>query len=327
MKRFLSIILAIVSAFLLFTFTSCADNGNFEVENQSDGTVYVTAIKNKESKVTIPAEIGGKTVSGIGTDAFRADKTVTEVVLPDSVKYIGVSAFQEASNLTKINLGKVKTIKKNAFRQTKLLSADISSVTKLEEYAFASSRLTSIVIPNTLTKIEKSTFSSCTALFSVQLPESVKKIGENAFNGCNALAQIDLSKVEYFETRSFMSCSSLYFIELTNAKEIKDEAFQSCSSLYSVTIGENCHQIYCHAFKGCASLSSVSLASAHTEQWYIFLSWDNGISHTKYESSGSYPAGWQNKLKDTAQCAAFLKATYLMGSYIGSEVWCQQQGL
>ena len=327
MKRFLSLLLAITSAFLMFTFVGCADNSNFEVEEQSNGTVYVTAIKNPESVVTIPEEINGKVVSGIGADAFRANKTVTEVVLPNSVTYIGISAFREASNLTKINLGKVTNIESNAFRQTKLLSADLSSLVKLKEYAFASTRLTSITIPSTITSIPRSAFSSCTTLYSVSLASSVKSIGDNAFNGCNSLAQIDLSNVEYFGEQCFMSCSSLYSLNLASVLQIKDAAFKYCSALNNVTIGENCNQIYCHAFMGCGSLATINLASAHTEKWYIFLSWDNGISHTKYESSGSYPKGWQDQLKDGSQCAAFLKKTYLEGSYIASDVWCQEQGL
>ncbi|MDR2130427.1 MAG: leucine-rich repeat domain-containing protein, partial [Odoribacteraceae bacterium] len=47
--------------------------------------------------------------------------------------------------------------------------------------------LTSITIPNSVTRIEDGTFSSCSALSSITIPNSVTSIRWYAFQGCKQL--------------------------------------------------------------------------------------------------------------------------------------------
>jgi hypothetical protein len=59
-----------------------------------------------------------------------------------------------------------------------------------ELIAFAPEGLTSYTIPNSVTKIEHSTFSGCHHLTSITIPNSVTSIGWYAFYGCSSLTSI-----------------------------------------------------------------------------------------------------------------------------------------
>lgn len=73
---------------------------------ESDGYIYgitdadeanIIAYTGTDTTVTIPNEMGGKPVTSIGDSAFE-QKTVTSVVIPDSVTSIGNSAFLSAGH-------------------------------------------------------------------------------------------------------------------------------------------------------------------------------------------------------------------------------------
>ena len=49
------------------------------------------------------------------------------------------------------------------------------------------SDLTSVVIPDGVTRIGVSAFDNCTSLTSVTIPDSVTYIGKGAFEGCSGL--------------------------------------------------------------------------------------------------------------------------------------------
>lgn len=86
------------------------------------------------------------------------------------------------------SFGNVEFIPANAFGSIlgsckKLTSVIIpSSVTSIGDYAFNyCSALTSVTIPSSITSVSEGTFSNCNALVSVTIPSSVTSIGDSAF--------------------------------------------------------------------------------------------------------------------------------------------------
>ena len=75
-----------------------------------------------------------------------------------------------------------------------LLAAHIDpleGLTVIPHYAFRDcASLTSITIPNSVTKIDKYAFLGCTSITSITIPESVTTIGDWAFGGCENLETI-----------------------------------------------------------------------------------------------------------------------------------------
>lgn len=115
-----------------------------------NGGIAITDFQNLDfveyDKVIIPDKIDGKTVVGIGdlNKSFLVFQALygskCEVVIPDTVKYIGESAFQSAYGLIKVSGGKnCKSIGKYAFMNCESLSeiTFIDNVTDVADNAFA----------------------------------------------------------------------------------------------------------------------------------------------------------------------------------------------
>lgn len=108
--------------------------------------------------------------TGIVDEAFRSTE-VHEVRMPDTLTYIGVSAFDTCYNLTYVNMS--------------------SGLTTLNRRAFYScTSLTEIYVPGTVADIPEQCFGRCSKLAVLILGLGVQSIGENAFQNCTALMDV-----------------------------------------------------------------------------------------------------------------------------------------
>ena len=121
---------------------SAEQEGDYTYASNGDNTVMITKYKGSGGAITLPPKLGGKTVTEIGMNLFytiRANKTVTSIVIPNTVKQIDDSAFYACQALTSITIP--------------------SSVTTIGKYAFRNcTALTSITIPSSVTTIYDSSF-------------------------------------------------------------------------------------------------------------------------------------------------------------------------
>ena len=86
-------------AMLLTCFVGCSRSKKTELEKAFttvpvDGGVKITQYSGNYTSLEIPSTIGRKKVVEIGNDVFAKSYLLTEVVIPDTVKKIGVRAFQ-----------------------------------------------------------------------------------------------------------------------------------------------------------------------------------------------------------------------------------------
>jgi len=105
MKQFTSVILCLVMLLSLWCMpVSAHENMNatahcFDYEVLEDGTICITGYtpdpEDTSSLLLIPSQIGGYTVSAIGDIAFLRAGGIETVVIPGTVKTIGLGAFQE----------------------------------------------------------------------------------------------------------------------------------------------------------------------------------------------------------------------------------------
>ncbi|MBQ5995027.1 MAG: leucine-rich repeat domain-containing protein, partial [Clostridia bacterium] len=171
MKKSLSLILSLImilSTLSVLTVTSFAETtSDGIVYDASGGTTVVTGYTGTKTSVTIPSQLGGKTVTAI--NSFVSDK-ITSVTLPDTITSIGDGAFDGCS--------KLKTVKLNQGLQT------------IGGYAFRGTIIESISIPKSVTAlasntdytsyVNRSAFGGATNLKDVVFENGITAIPANA---------------------------------------------------------------------------------------------------------------------------------------------------
>ena len=136
-------------------------------------------------------------------------------------------------------------------------------VTIIGQSAFyGTNKITEIVLPDDVEKIDKYAFYACSALKSINIPDGVKSISYRAFYGCNSLNSITIpDSVTSIGSWAFRGCKSLTSITIPNSVTyIGETAFCECTSLTSITIPDSVTSISYSAFNGCSKLESVTLS-------------------------------------------------------------------
>jgi len=166
------------------------------------------------------------------------------IIIPDSIKCIGGSAFGNCHLLRKIIIpDSVDIICQRAFARCRSLQniAIPSSVKSIGRWAFdCCDSLKTISITNSVERIGYGAFHGCSSLLQINIPESVTVIPAEVFEGCESLQYVLIPKsVTSIGVGAFAGCSSLIQIHLPNSvKRIEDEAFDDCESLQQIVIPE-----------------------------------------------------------------------------------------
>ena len=128
------------------------------------GSFYALLVDGSKARdaVTIPDEVDGRPVILVMEDAFKDNKYLTAIRLPDTLPEIGNRAFSGCSSLAELELpNNLRKIGDSAFENCKAL--------------------TRVVLPDGLKQIGRFAFSRCTALTFMGIPSSVETIGGSAF--------------------------------------------------------------------------------------------------------------------------------------------------
>ena len=288
--KLLAVFLVLTLAVGAFCFSSAAASekrsGDYGYTVLKDGTVQIVKYYGKSAEITVPSKLGGKSVSGIGNNAFEMNEKLTSVVIPSSVKKIGEMAFYCCENLKSVTLPKgITTIEYATFSLCpKLSKINLpAGLTKIGEMAFyCCENLKSVTLPDSVKTIASEAFSSCLELLEVTLPESATDLGDSAFQNCQSLKKATLpSKLKKIPENLFSQCDELATVNfpsglteigfgafsstaITKAplpntvKKIGEEAFSWAQELKSVNLPEGLTEISNRAFNG-TTLESVKL--------------------------------------------------------------------
>lgn len=137
---------------------------------------------------------------------------MTSITIPNSIEYIGESAFAGCSALTSITVEKGNLAYNSRENCNAVIDSETNelilgckntvipnSVTSIGNYAFYGCYgLTSITIPNSVTNIDDWAFSD-TGLTSITIPYSLGYIGYNVFEGSENLTTVISMIEEPFE--------------------------------------------------------------------------------------------------------------------------------
>jgi len=167
----------------------------FQTELLNNGTLSITGYNGPETSLEIPAEIDGTPVTAISEGAFRSS-SLSSIVIPEGVTYIGSSAFGYCDSLTDVTLPQsLRAIDQRAFEECESLVSIVlpDGLTSLGRGAFEwCYSLESVNIPSGLTTIPASAFIGCSELTELVIPEGIKTIEEYAFSECSALTGVSL---------------------------------------------------------------------------------------------------------------------------------------
>ncbi len=131
----------------------------------------------------------GSTLKRIGTDAFLHSRWLREIDIPTTVE-IGDSAFSYCESL--INAVITPKMGKQVYYNSGVRSVSMpdayNPITVIREGTFYGTKIKSIRIPSSVTRIEDIAFSGCDELVSVEFenPPYIS-FGKRAFSGCKSL--------------------------------------------------------------------------------------------------------------------------------------------
>ena len=212
---------------------------------------------------------------GIADYAFRSAIIWGDVDMPDSVEYIGRSAFYANALISKMKLSAgLKYIDDFAFYgcQNTVFVSDTTAP------------LGDVTIPENVTYIGRSAFYACIGIAKLTIPESVKTIGDYAFYQCMGIGLpgfdeenpivggIILSEgLESIGNRAFQYCISLTDITIPDSVTyIGTHAFYKCEKLKTVNIGASLTNILEYTFYNCEAIESVNLGGVKNVGKYAF---------------------------------------------------------
>lgn len=138
-------------------------------------------------------------------------------------------------------------------------------VKEIRDWAFSYNKtITSVQLPDSITKIGGYAFHECTALKTVNFPKDLETIGENAFDGCSGLTGklVLPNGVKIIEYSAFAACTGLTEVILPNSLEALGYfAFEDCTGLKTVDLG-GVSGIGACAFNGCSALETIKISKA-----------------------------------------------------------------
>ena len=190
-----------------------------------------------------------------------------------------------------------------------------ASITRIGDYAFyCCSGLTSLTLPAGITEIGYSAFCGCSGLTSLNLPAGITSIGDDAFYGCSGLTSITLpAGITEIGGGAFGFCSRLTSINLpAGITSIGEYAFYGCSGLTSVTLPAGITEIGECAFYGCSGLTSVTLPVGLTQIDDYAFSECSGLTSI-YVYAEKVPKRGEDVFKgcDAKKCTVYVpKGTY-----------------
>ena len=225
-------------------------------------------------KINIP-----QSLVQIRNDAF-SESGIKEFVAPDSFKEIWGYAFKDCKNLEKVDLNKTTSIGDMSFENC--------------------TKLSSIVLPNTLVELGTYVFSGCTLLNNIKMPSNPIEItntfiyGSGYYNDTNNWE----NGILYLDNYLITTNNDLLNQQSINVKEgtivIAINAFtNNGKKLKSIVLPEGLKIIGSSAFSGLYSLSQINIPSSVISIGNnAFGATDLYDNRSNWENGGFYIDNW-----------------------------------
>ena len=233
----------------LYKYSEAGDHVHLELDDprkHGDSTYMEITLDSDTEFSFYIGNKSGDTQTTMNCSIDWGDGTVETKTITKDDKGFKLSHNYKAGSY-KIELYGVERDYSVAGRDYKSLISHLSSVKRvilgggvvsIGRYVFRDcTNLTSIHIPERVTKIEYSAFQRCSSLTSINIPESVTNMEDSAFSQCSSLTSINIPKgVTSIRACIFYRCSSFTSINIPESvTSIKSQAFERCTSLKSIS--------------------------------------------------------------------------------------------
>ena len=175
-------------------------------------------------------------VTEIPTQCFQFCYKLKKVVLPSTIKTIGIFAFFDSS-VDDMNFPEgLDSIGYLSMHGTRLTEVVLPKTIRTIGYkTFASNfKLKKVVLPEGLTEIPDNLCSSCIELEKIVIPESVIKINTEAFSACLKLKTNLPPKLKWIGSDAFSSSGLDSIVFPATMEYIGKEAFQDLTKLKKI---------------------------------------------------------------------------------------------
>ena len=281
LKNSLSVILSVlivISAALCVPVTASAatydsDPNDFKYSyNYGSTLANIYGYTGNSEYVKIPSKINGYTITGINTQAFKNNKKLKGIIIPDTVTYVEDSLFSGCISLTDVDLGKGITVITNGMfyncRNLESLTIPEQIERFYDRYRYTGNSSDKpfegcVNLKNIYFKAKDISWVgglSLPSLTNIVIGSTVESLPDRAFSGYKYLENVTFENgLLVLPNECFKNCTGLKSITLPDSMmSVGKSAFENCYNIKSVTFSENLNTIADSAFKGCSSIENLS---------------------------------------------------------------------
>ena len=183
-----------------------------------------------------------------GANLYVNGEIATEIVIPESCKFIPSYAFVNCKSITKIT---------------------IPATTSMGHLPFSNNNLKEIVVGSLTEKLEPTAVVgfdeiSSSTVEKITFGYGVKKIGDKAFNNCSELKEVIFYPGIMSIGKNAFSKTGITSVSIpSSVTSVGDYAFSKCDSLETVILGDNDEKVFYktaignYVFSECDKLESV----------------------------------------------------------------------
>lgn len=240
-----------------------ADKGITELELPSSiKKIGRSAFLSQPYLTTLTLEEG---IEEIGGYAFGSSP-LEEVIIPTSVKEVGINAFKKAEKL--IVPSGIKSLTGRFYSPNVTIQSDEFYIDEFgvgynkdkTQLLFTTKQIEgAYTIPEGVISIANETFSGQSEMTEVIFPMSLESIGYSAFRYCRGLKEVVLSNnINSIGNSAFGECTNLTKATISGQIScISNYMFKDCENLRTVELGKNITEIEENSFAGCNNISEV----------------------------------------------------------------------
>ncbi|MDE5961219.1 MAG: leucine-rich repeat domain-containing protein [Duncaniella sp.] len=184
---------------------------------------------------------------------FIGGKEITDLVIPETVKSIGKTAFMNCENIVSVTFPKsINEIGTAAFAGCKNIVwvdyPDFETLFKIDYYGSANplkyasflsingKQVDEIVVPKTVTSIGNNVFDGYVGLKSIEIPDWVTSIGSSAFANTGLEEIVIPNSIKSIGAVAFSGCHINAITIPNSVRRIGEGAFCNCEDLRTVEL-------------------------------------------------------------------------------------------